>query len=423
MRRMFGLILLAFGIVGVMGSAGLVILLITKPPARGGPEPYIGITVALVISVGMVLSAIALLRRSRPIGETAGSSAPDITGNFPAKVPQPGELDGTPYTSLYHPPVPGKHPQPSVLAIKTVIPVTGEFRMTRETWFDKMCKNARIATEIQTEDEAFDAECYIRSDTPDFTVAYLKDPLKRVAILDLRRQGFPEVVLKNGELSATWVGFDPHKNGHSELTADVAARLLVLSRNLPEHEPEFDNRVGMHRKQWQMVLWIALALFGATIFSLISFPVMSPLQLFLRAGVVFFVAAPVFAYISAWLLSGTSTSHNAWGSLMVGALFLFPIGSVGIIGLLNGALDESDAVVHNANITEKYTSRSKNKTNYHVRCESWANPGDTESFRVSSSEYQGIVPHQSHMAVTTHEGWLGLEWMKSKRVQMGRAKP
>ena len=33
----------------------------------------------------------------------------------------------------------------------------------------------------------------------------------------------------------------------------------------------------------------------------------------------------IFAYLSAWLLRGTSTSHYAWGVLMLAALALFAL--------------------------------------------------------------------------------------------------
>jgi hypothetical protein len=132
---------------------------------------------------------------------------------------------------------------------------------------------------------------------------------------------------------------------------------------------------------------------------------------------------PVFAYVSALLLRGTSTSHYKWGGLMLGSLILFPLGSVGTLALLNGALDSSQPATHKATVVEKYTTRSKNRTNYHVRCASWRKPGETISYQVSMTEHGLAVPGQSHMVVTTHSGWLGVEWLAAKYLEAQPQKP
>ena len=108
---------------------------------------------------------------------------------------------------------------------------------------------------------------------------------------------------------------------------------------------------------------------------------------------------------------------------MVGACILFPIGSFGTIGLVNGLFDQSAPVVHDAVIVEKYTTKSKNKTTCYVRCASWRTPGETETFRVSAMDYGQIVPHQSHLVATTRAGLLGVEWLESKQVNARPAKP
>ena len=89
---------------------------------------------------------------------------------------------------------------------------------------------------------------------------------------------------------------------------------------------------------------------------------------------------------------------------------------MGSIAGLNGLLDNSPVVQHEATIVRKYTSRAKNSTNYHVECKSWRDPAETERFQISSSEYQNVREGQSQMLVTTHAGGLGIEWIQFKRV-------
>jgi hypothetical protein len=101
---------------------------------------------------------------------------------------------------------------------------------------------------------------------------------------------------------------------------------------------------------------------------------------------------------------------------MVGAIFLVPVGSVGSTALLNAAADESAPVVHNAVIAEKYTTRSKNRTNYHVRVPSWSKPGEMLSYSVSQAEYNAVKEGQSQMVITTRAGAIGIEWQVSRHV-------
>lgn len=417
MSRPLAVILILAGILLNVVGILVIVLAAQQMPRGGGMGPLFAGLAVEVAGVGMLVAGIVGLRRARlaAMMPPAGTTEPVLY--IPHKEVTL-ELDGSPYTVLYTPPVPGKHPRPSVLRISTPAPnASGEFHMSPQTWFDRTCKRFGIAVEIETGDEVFDAECYVRSDTPEFAAAYLGDSIKRVAILDLRRMGFPEVLLTNGVLTASWTGFNPKANHKPELSIDTAARLLILARNLPEHRPEFEHRTGSHRKKWQAALWLGLIGFALTMLSLIAFPPVDTLDLLSRALVVFVVALPAFAYVSAVLIRGSSTSHNAWGALMVGAIFLLPLGSVGSTALLNGASDESPLVVHNAVITEKYTTRNKNRTNYHVRVASWRAPGETLSYRVSQTEFNAVTPHQSQMVVTTRAGAIGIEWLASRHIQ------
>jgi hypothetical protein len=411
MKRGLGLVLLALGVLAtVVGAIGTVVAITDPKPAA--PALTVVFATLAAVGVGLLVGAVVILRRTKPFG-AAPPAGP--AGRYIPNVGVEHELDGTPYTVLYTPPVKGKNAKPSVLTISTAAACGGEFQMSVETWFDKMCKRLGIATEVQTGDDQFDDECYVRSDAPEFTAAYLADPVKRIAILDLRRFGFKEVTLDGGKLSAKWTGFDPTAHDRPELTADVAARLLLLARNLPAEQPEFANRTGSRRRFWQGALWVGLIGFALTALAVFRFTPVETADLLARAAAVL-LAWPVFAYLSAYLLSGTSRSHNAWGGLMLGSLLLFPVGCAGAVDLLNGLLDGSPEAVHDALIVEKYTTKSKNSTNYHVRVASWRDPGETVSFRVEANEYGAITPHRSRLRVATRGGALGVEWVKSKRV-------
>lgn len=413
MARISALILLAVGVtLTVVGTIGFVAAAVA--PGGVNRNLLIGAVVVEVLGAGMLVWAVILLRRTRPIGGTAAGGG--RTGAYLADSTETGDLDGSAYTVHYQTPVRGKNGRPSSLMVGTPVVCDCEFRITGETGYDRLCKNIGLAVEIQTGDPAFDEVCYVRTDSVAFTEAYLQDPIKRVAIVDMRRLGFPEVSLSAGKVEAKWVGFDPDKHDKPDLAVDAAARLVLLSRDLPQPQPEFEQRTGGWRKQWQFVLWPLLIAFALTIFSMIPFTPLHFVQVLARAAVPLALGLPAFAFLSAVLLRGTSRSHIAWGRLMIGAIFLFPPGSMGTVGLVNGVTDTSPEETHDALIVRKYTTRSKNSTNYHVECQSWREPGETEKFGISVGDYKGVVERRSKLRATTHAGGLGIEWLVSKQV-------
>ena len=414
--RAIGLLLLAFGIVlGFVAVSGTLMALGRLP--AWGAELLLVFLLLDAVSVVMLIAAVAVLRRGRPIGAVP-TPVNGKVGAYVWNAPSNQELDGSPYAVLYLPPVKGKNGRPSSLRISTPVATKGECHVTRETWFDRLCKRFGLAREVQTGDADFDSACYVRSDTPEFAAAYLTDAMKRVAIVDLRRFGFPEVTIKDGTISATWHGFDPIRNDRPELAPDVAARLILLARNLPPHQPEFDHRVGTHRMMWQVVLWVFLVAFAVMMVSLIAFPPIVTSDLVGRIVPGIALGLVAFASISAWLLHGTSTAHYAWARLVLGSLILLPLGSVGTGAFINGVPDRSPEVTHTAAIVEKYTTKSKSKTKYHVRCALWREPGRTVSFEISAHEHAAVVVGQSKMVVTTRAGWLGAEWLKRSHLEL-----
>jgi hypothetical protein len=337
---------------------------------------------------------------------------------FIPNTPVTRTVDGVSYTVLFTPEVrdkQGKLKAPSSLRISITVPTEGEFHLLPEGSWDRFGKALGIAQEIVTEDAEFDRRCYIRSDTPAFASAYLSDPMKRLAILDLQRLGFPEVHLENGELAIMRTGLNPRRAKSVHLVEEAAVRLVILSRNLPPSDPELLRKVGTRRIVGQWILWLFLLL---SALSLIVGIISNPLDerkwivtSFLLAG----VALPLFAVLSALLLRGTSTSHLAWLDLMIGAVFLLPLGSCGTVATVNRVADDAPPQIHQPLIVHKYTG-GRRTTSYYVQCHSWRRPGEMETFAVSASVYAAIVENRSHLEVVTRPGALGIEWLVSWRV-------
>lgn len=406
MPRGCGIALLPFAVVLiVVGVIGTVVAAAEAPRGGGAPFVLVAFVVLDVIGVFCLIVGVAILRAS-PAPPPSVSEAPRQDTH---------DLDGTPVRTMFTPATKGKHAQPSSLELSVPVDSPYEFEMVVETWFDRRFKRLGLAVEVQTGDDTFDRECYVRSDTPAFAAAYLADPIKRIAILDLRRFKFLSVKLANGRLSAKWLGYDPASDDRPELIPDVAARLLVLSRNLPAPQPEFDASTAGSRRRAAVGLWLVLVAFALTIFAAGLFPPIFTGDLVLRT-LIGCLTAPIAGFAAALLLRGTSRSHYTWAALVLGGLFLYPVGCAGTAALLNAQLDGAADEVRTAVVVEKYTTRSKNTTNYHIRIASWRNPAETISFRTDATTYQAVVPNRSRLEVVTRPGALAMDWEKSRRV-------
>lgn len=425
--RILGLIIIAIAfVIGVM-AVGVFAAALGVGGQANQPVEVPLLIVGLVmtfVAISLLVVGIVVFRRGTPM---RGAGSPTVAtgtsvGNFKAAVPAERELDGVTYTILYTPPVKGKNARPSVLRISAAIDVEGEFEIVPESGFDRFAKKWGVAHEIQTFDASFDHRCFVRSDTVEFTEAYLGNPDNRGIIANLHDMGFKSVTLKGHEIKAEWAGFDPLKDDAPDLAEEVGARLILLSRKLPADLPEPDLRARNRRRQIQIILWTVLIVFAATIVSLFRFSPVRTSDLFLRALPVFVVGFPVFMFLALLLLRGTSRSHYAWRDLAIVGLILFPVGSLGAIAFLNGLLDDAPAVEHDSRILRKYTTRSRNSTTYHIECDSWRDPGETEDFSVSSTDYGAVIEGQSRLVVTTGAGRLGMEWIKSKHVRQPKGR-
>jgi hypothetical protein len=197
MPRGCGIALLPFAVLFiVIGVIGTVAAASNLP--RDGPGLLIAFIVLDVIGVLCLFVGVAILRSSPPPKPPVSEMGRQETH----------DLDGTPVLSLFTPATKGKNARPSALELSVAVDSPYEFEMVVETWFDRRFMTLGLAVEVQTGDEQFDRECYVRSDTPAFAAAYLADPIKRIAILDLRRFQFLSVKLANGRLSAKWIGHD-----------------------------------------------------------------------------------------------------------------------------------------------------------------------------------------------------------------------
>ncbi len=419
MKRVAGLFLIAFGaLMLLLGSVGALLSLLN--PRQG--DIAIAIVFGVIAVVGLMILFVgrAVMKSAPPIG-LEPKPVEGRVGQFLANLPETRETDdGRRYEVQYLAPIQGKHGRPSSLHVRVPAPSPTTLQFHRENWFDRFSKSLGIAREHQSGDEEFDREVYVRCPSEAYAELVLADADRRAAVLALRKLGFYHVKLDGNQAFVLWPAFDPAKHDHPELVTAAADLLGVIAKDLPAEDPDRAAERLDRRKGWLAFLWIALLLYAVTIVSLSQFPPIHTSALLLAALPTFLGGYVAFGWIAAFLLGGTSTSHDKWGVLMAVGLALHGVGSVGLTTAINGLADPGPLVEHEPIIVDKrtHTSKSKNRTTvtYYAKVASWEPGGGELEFKVSSGEYGAIVPGRSKLHLVVGPGRMGFEWLKSQRV-------
>jgi hypothetical protein len=418
MRRVVGLMLIAFGaLLLLLGCVGALLALLN--PRQG--DIAIAAVMGGIAFIGLVTLIVGrvVIKGAPPIG-VQPKPVEGRVGQFLANMPETRETDGRRYEVQFLAAIPGKNGRPSSLHVRVAARTPTTLQFHRENWFDRFSKSLGIAREHQSGDEEFDREVYVRCPSEAYAELVLADADRRAAVLALRKLGFHNVQLDGNQAFVHWPAFDPNKHDHPDLVGAAADLLAVIAKDLPAEDPDHAAAHLDRRKGWLAFLWLFAFLYAATIFTLAACPPIHTWALLLTALPTFIGGYVAFGWIAAFLVGGTSTSHDSWGCLMAIGLALHGVGSVGITTAINGLADPGPLVEHEPIIVDKrtHTSRSKNRTTvtYYAKVASWEPGGDTLEFKVSSGEYGQIVPLRSKLHVVVGPGRMGFEWLKSQRV-------
>jgi hypothetical protein len=459
MKRVLGWVLVIIGALMELGAIVFITALLLAPNApRDEVLPYLCIFAFMSLGTLLIVSGIFVIRNSKPLGVSEPSVKPGtVVAGYLADQADIRDYHGLAYKVLYTTEITGKNPRPSSLAVSIVVGDldtpshgAGEFEIAPMTGFDRFGKRLGLATEVETGDAEFDDACYVRTDCPGFVESFLANDEVRAIIRDLLATGFTEVKYAKYELTAYWLGFKPEihdptvaqalplappqspeltdptapteapaeaavattPTGGTGLAEQTAARLLTLREYWPAEEPVVDWASRLRRYTVQGLGWLFLVAYAALIFAYFRYQPMSGWEaVWPGLGLVFPVVFGGFLILTFLLLRGTSRSHYAWRRLGIGGFFLTAFGSIGLVILLNGVLDDSPSVEHRQVIVNKYTTRNRNSTTYHVECTSWRRPNQTERFTTSSVLYDSVQPGRSQMVVLTRAGRFGIEWI------------
>lgn len=409
MPRLFALFLIAAGAI-----VPLVLWLIGMNLFPG--TAALGLGLVFLASVACFLWAARILCRTKPIDDPESTAYGGIVAGLKSGQPVVKDFDGVSCTVLYDS---GSKDDPPRLSVSTATAATAgaEFRISPETWFDRLGKRLRLALEVHTGDQAFDDACYVRSDSVRFVDDSFSVAANRNAVMDLKRLGFQKVALEKGVVTAASTWFDTQDRDIGRVVDEAARAITFLANHLPAFDSGRHHRMGRWQQAWVIVLWASLAAYGSVLFLGAPFPPCEISHAVAPTATVVAIIFPAFVVASMAALRGTSTSHDAWKWLMLGALILVPLGSAGLLMRLNGALDESPEATHVARIIDKGFTSTKGPKSYWVTCEPWGDQTGTKKYTVSARQWEKAVGTESKLVIVTRAGWLGIEWKVASWVE------
>lgn len=311
----------------------------------------------------------------------------------------------------YHRPRRGKSPAQSRLAIDAELPI--EFSIHRTNPMHAIAKWLGATAEMEITDPEFDETFFITSDDVELRHKLCGDGELRKAIKALFDFGLDGLTADRGRLTAIL------KNPQSVLSPSdedlLIEPLYVLDHKLKHLALSLTTQGSGERRRIEADL--LKSMFNAL--ALVSFCALSMLphhiydmEKFITYGMTF-AAALIIAQLI-WLRA--RYGHSSYGySVFVHFAFSGIVGTAMFAHILiwniNISFDHAPAAARYQQVVDRYTSRHKNSTYYHLKIRDWHDGNQSFSRKVSYETYQRS-PKGSKVHIETHPGYLGIEWYK-----------
>ncbi|MCP4150151.1 MAG: hypothetical protein GY757_20560 [bacterium] len=370
----------------------------------------VGGAIALILISVIITVIVTLVRRKRKMEESSAGKNTLAKGASGENT-----YEGVSYSYKHFS---GTDKAPPYFKITIPCSTKGNFKIKKETKFDRFFKKLGVCIEIETHDPSFDDAFYITTDTILFTTRYLEKSEKRRSIEALFNLGFNELKHDGNVIIVTWTNFPRGKLMEKELMEQAVTQLAVLGRSLPDI-PSFEEPGSSSWKYKRILAFVLpglLLLTGLTalILGAIYYKPLDKAPIFLDSLKYSLPLFILFTWFSLYLLKGRSSSHRELIAVFFISLFAFPLGGVGYEVYLNGALDKNPPAVHKTILLNKYFSKNKNSYTYYAVVKSWRHE-DVERLMVSKRFYDYMEPGRSRVTVTTKPGKFGFEWLVSTR--------
>jgi hypothetical protein len=298
-----------------------------------------------------------------------------------------------------------------------------EFEVKREGWFDQLGKSLGLSVEGQTGNRGFDDGYYLICDDEYLLVGLHHDPDLTEAMRDVfgfRATGAGEVkrlVCRGGKVRVH-LGATGEAGDEQRIARDLAPMLLELSQRL-------DASAGTVRRDrlFGRAAWIGAVAWGLAITGALEglrhamstdLPdTVSNAGLFRVALLPAAVVVGGLALLAWRWFARTSRGHLALGEAVLVGGFGALATSLALVADLNRELDTSTPRHQRAEVIDKHTTRSrKGGTKYYLTLAGGAFNGGSIEYRVDNRTYN-TVPEHGPVVLTTHDGWLALEWVSA----------
>lgn len=380
-------------------------------------DSYMLIFVLVSVLITTTIAVILVLVKRKQLA----SGAPSRPGVGETAMVKPGrwqgKTEGVDYNWMYHR---GSRNSPSYLSVTMDCQSPGSFKITKETGFDRFFKKLGICIEIKTHDTEFDDKFYITTNTVNFTNLFFSKSQKRRIINEIYDKGFNEISHNGKVMMAKCSPFRPGKQFDMTVISEIAALLDQLTKDMPiAPTPQAFASTGWKVKRavaFAVPVLLEMLAVTALVFGIVKYTPLDGWQLglsFLKYSIPPLI---IFLWLAAMLLKGRSSSHREFIIVVFLSFFAFILAGPGLGIYLNGYLDKSQPVIHETVVLSKYISRSKDSTTYYANVESWRADGGIEAIRVSSYDYDRIIPRKTEITVTTKPGKFKHEWLVGYKV-------
>lgn len=380
----------------------------------------IDLILVIILIIGGSAAAVYIFHYSRKQKRALYKLASDLgLENLKSGTIYEGQINGHTYYYEYSS---GSKNRPSYFHVWLDCPSPGGFTLGREGWLDRLCKRLGICVEIQTGDDAFDRDFYVRTDTVAFTRTYLAAPEVRESVKAISARGFPEIVHDGSVLKAGVTPFRPAKDAGSMEIEPVVRELIKLAEGIPaeSYEPRILGLPAWKiRRNFVYIFSTLLMVAGAglCLWGYYQYPPLHGIDVFMFVAGYVIAACFFFIALSVVMLKGRSSSHTDLLTNVLFAVIGIPLFGFGGAVVLNGFLDESAVAYHDARVTGRHYTSSRGSRTYYLRVKSWNGRAEGEKIRVDSSLYHRVSVGNTVLTVATRSGHLGFEWIQSCRVK------
>ena len=302
-----------------------------------------------------------------------------------------------------------------ILKFETLIKSGAELIVKTESGFDKFSKQGNLSHEHQTGYHDFDEKFYLTCEDRQTINQMFGSSEIRNMFLALYNLGDSEINITEGKMTVMVKPYDVPNGLEDDRFLQVLPHLSALAKKVNSLSVAKELRPTLfgfsEAKFFRGWSWTLFGLGGVSMpIGFTLYPVFNNLELFQKS---LSYSVPLLMVNLLWVYSrvvGRSYAHRslAW-VLVIGGIGWIGIGFGGA-SLANGALDTSLSTQYSAVIIDKYETRNKNSTNYHVRYELPFEPGVYSSLSIYRVDYNQTVVGRSRIKIDVRDGYLGFKW-------------